>query len=107
MLYFVSVYGGCRYPRVLWTLCGGSHILHDRVIRAHISASKGDYAVAEPFYQAALAGCRQVLGDTHPDTLTSMDNLAILYQAKGDYAVAEPLYQSALAGCRQAAKLFT
>ena len=69
MLYFVSEYGGCRYPRVLWTLCGGSHILHDRVIWAHNSACKGDYAAAEPFYQAAPAGCRQVLWETLTQTL--------------------------------------
>ena len=43
-----------------------------------------------------------VLGDTHPDTLTSLNNLAILYYkaglngAQGRYEKAEPLYLECL-----------
>ncbi len=37
------------------------------------------------------------LGKTHPDTLTSLNNLAGLYQAQGRYSEAEPLYKEALA----------
>ncbi len=33
----------------------------------------------------------------HPDTATSLNDLAELYEATGDYAKAEPLYQNALA----------
>jgi tetratricopeptide (TPR) repeat protein len=36
------------------------------------------------------------LGKAHPDTATSLNNLAYLYQAKGDYDSAEPLYKRAL-----------
>ncbi len=38
-----------------------------------------------------------MLGQEHPDTATSLNNLAELYKAMGDYAKAEPLYRRALA----------
>ena len=34
---------------------------------------------------------RRVLGEEHPDTLISMNNLAVLYRDQGKYAQAEPL----------------
>ena len=37
------------------------------------------------------------MGTDHPDTATSLNNLASLYQAQGKYAEAEPLFQRALA----------
>ncbi len=37
------------------------------------------------------------MGDNHPRTATSLNNLAGLYQAQGRYKEAEPLYQQALA----------
>ena len=33
-----------------------------------------------------------MLGEEHPETLTSMNNLAVLYRAEGKYPQAEPLY---------------
>ncbi|MGA0200155.1 MAG: tetratricopeptide repeat protein, partial [Prochlorotrichaceae cyanobacterium] len=36
------------------------------------------------------------LGADHPDTATSLNNLAGLYRAQGRYSEAEPLYQRAL-----------
>ncbi len=38
-----------------------------------------------------------MLGPEHPDTLSSLNNLAILYKNQGKYEQAEPLYQRALA----------
>jgi CHAT domain-containing protein/Tfp pilus assembly protein PilF len=38
-----------------------------------------------------------VLGERHPDTATSLDNLAGLLKAQGDSAAARPLYEQALA----------
>ena len=40
--------------------------------------------------------CERVLGAEHPDTLTSVNNLAALYRATGRYAEAEPLYERVL-----------
>jgi hypothetical protein len=38
-----------------------------------------------------------VRGPEHPDTATSLNNLALLLQAQGDLAGARPLYERALA----------
>ena len=38
-----------------------------------------------------------MLGPEHPDTATSLNNLAVLLQAQGDLAGARPLFERALA----------
>ena len=55
------------------------------------------YAEARPLYERALAIREKVLGAEHPDTATSLNNLAALLQAQGDLAGARPLYERALA----------
>ncbi|NCS30836.1 MAG: CHAT domain-containing protein, partial [Microcystis aeruginosa F13-15] len=45
----------------------------------------------------ALAITKQQLGDNHPSTATSLNNLAGLYQSQGRYSEAEPFYKEALA----------
>ena len=61
------------------------------------TSAQGLYAKAEPLYQRALAISEKALGPEHPDTATSLNNLAVLYNNQGLYAKAEPLYQRALA----------
>ena len=39
---------------------------------------------------------RETLGDRHPNTLNSVNNLGLLLKAKGDLATAEPLQREAL-----------
>ncbi len=39
----------------------------------------------------------KALGPEHPDVATSLNNLALLYQAQGNYAEAEPLFRRSLA----------
>ncbi len=39
----------------------------------------------------------KALGPDHSDVATSLNNLAVLYDAQGRYAEAEPLYKRALA----------
>ena len=56
----------------------------------------GDYAKAEPLFEQALQIRKQVLGPEHPDTASSLNNLALLNVRIGDYAKAEPLLQQAL-----------
>ncbi len=51
---------------------------------------------AEPLYLHALEARERVLGRNHPDTLTSVNNLAILYHKQGRYSEAEPLLVRAL-----------
>ena len=43
------------------------------------------YAEALPLYQRALKIREKALGPEHPDTATSLNNLAALYQAMGAY----------------------
>ncbi|MFI2350391.1 tetratricopeptide repeat protein [Streptomyces sp. NPDC019443] len=51
---------------------------------------QGQDVRAIPLYEATLAQREQVLGDTHPDTLSSRNNLAYAYQAAGDLQRAIP-----------------
>jgi tetratricopeptide (TPR) repeat protein len=62
---------------------------------------QGKYTEAEPLYVECLAMRKQVLGDRHPSTLVSMNNLAALYDSQGKLAEAEPLYVECLAMHRQ------
>ncbi|MBT9449864.1 ATP-binding protein [Akkermansia glycaniphila] len=56
----------------------------------------GAYAQALPLYKQALRICEAALGDNHPSTATSYNNLAGLYKRQGDYERALPLYEKAL-----------
>jgi len=44
---------------------------------------------------------RETLGNRHPNTLTSINNLGMLLMDKGDLAAAEPLYREAMKGMRE------
>ncbi|MDS4056358.1 CHAT domain-containing tetratricopeptide repeat protein [Accumulibacter sp.] len=57
----------------------------------------GRPAEAIPFAELLCELCTTVLGADHPDTATSLNNLAMLHYALGDYARAEPVLQRALA----------
>src|SRR5260370_1130741 len=59
------------------------------------------YREAEPLLKRALAIREQQLGPQHPDTASSLNNLALLYRAQGKYEQAEPLLKRALAICEQ------
>jgi CHAT domain-containing protein len=43
-----------------------------------------------------VARAQQALGEEHPQTLTSVNNLAFLYESQGRYGEAQPLYRRAL-----------
>ncbi|MFF7866178.1 tetratricopeptide repeat protein, partial [Streptomyces qaidamensis] len=53
---------------------------------------QGRNAHTIPLRTAALAQCEQVVGDTHPQTLNSRNNLAGAYESAGDLGRAIPLY---------------
>jgi len=63
---------------------------------ANLYWNQGRYAEAEPLYLETLETRKRVLGDDHPDTLHSMNNLAIVYLDQGRYAEAEPLHLETL-----------
>ncbi len=57
----------------------------------------GDSAVqAIEYGELLVADYERVLGDTHPDTLTSRNNLAVAYDNAGRLAEAIPLYERTL-----------
>jgi tetratricopeptide (TPR) repeat protein len=55
----------------------------------------GLYDSAEPLCSYAMEIRERILGPEHPDTLTSVNNLALLLYVKGDHAGAEPLNRRA------------
>ena len=57
-------------------------------------ADKGRYDEAEELYKRALTGNEEKLGPKHPDTLRTVQNLAIVYADKGRYDETEKLSAS-------------
>ncbi|MFC4066705.1 FxSxx-COOH system tetratricopeptide repeat protein [Actinoplanes subglobosus] len=62
---------------------------------------QGALGRAVPLYEQALADRRRALGDDHPQTLVSVNNLAGAYESAGDLGRAVPLYEQALADHRR------
>jgi tetratricopeptide (TPR) repeat protein len=58
---------------------------------------RGTYALAISHFEHALATREQVFGPEHPDTATSLNDLAVLLQAQGELAVARTNFERALA----------
>src|SRR6266511_1513037 len=63
--------------------------------------SRGQNRQALALEEQALATCRRVLGDDHPDTLTSMNNLAETRRTLGDFEGARELFEETLARSRR------
>ncbi|MEM8503459.1 MAG: tetratricopeptide repeat protein [Cyanobacteria bacterium P01_D01_bin.1] len=59
--------------------------------------SLSQWGDAERWRQRAVEISKAELGDRHPSTATSLNNLALLYESQGRYSDAEPLYLDALA----------
>jgi tetratricopeptide (TPR) repeat protein len=57
---------------------------------------KGDYERAVAAIKKSLALAEKTVGPDHPDTATSLNNLAELYREHNRYTEAEPLYKRAL-----------
>ena len=57
---------------------------------------RGQYWEAEPLWKSELTICERVLGPEHFATLSSLNNLALVYWKQGKYEEAEPLYRQAL-----------
>eukprot|EP00607_Mallomonas_marina_P002558 CAMPEP_0182432890 /NCGR_PEP_ID=MMETSP1167-20130531/59605_1 /TAXON_ID=2988 /ORGANISM="Mallomonas Sp, Strain CCMP3275" /LENGTH=468 /DNA_ID=CAMNT_0024620949 /DNA_START=351 /DNA_END=1757 /DNA_ORIENTATION=+ len=61
---------------------------------------QGKVEMAEAMLSESLAARRLVLGDLHPDTVTSIRTLGVLYRREKQYALAEPLYSEYLDALR-------
>jgi tetratricopeptide (TPR) repeat protein len=73
--------------------------LRSAIGRTHIAL--GLYEAAEPHLRRALEIRHKLLGDDHPDTLTTMYDLGIVLHDLGRLAEAEPLYRVSLEGRRR------
>ncbi|MDP2134798.1 MAG: tetratricopeptide repeat protein, partial [Sulfuritalea sp.] len=71
-----------------------------RVIGSYDYAA-GHYAAALEWQEAAREGLTKLLGEDHPDTLTSMNDLASTLQAQGNLGGALELNKSVLASRRR------
>ncbi len=85
---------------VLW-LCSTSAFAQVEPWQGHMVAGvqayqQGNYPEAEKQLVAALKEA-EGLGPQDPRLATTLNNLALLYDAQGKYAEAEPLYKRALA----------
>ena len=58
---------------------------------------RAQYTQAEPLFLRALAIREKRLGPEHPDTASTLNNLAVTYRVQGKYEQAEPLFLHALA----------
>jgi tetratricopeptide (TPR) repeat protein len=57
---------------------------------------RGDYGKAVLWQREGLEATERLLGKEHPETLTSVNNLALLLMDQGDYEPVGPLYRRAL-----------
>ena len=62
----------------------------------YLLQAQGNLLDAEPLFERALAIREKVLGSEHPDTATSLSDLAILMRKRGDLASAASYSQRAL-----------
>jgi Flp pilus assembly protein TadD len=61
-----------------------------------IADKQGEYEDAEAMHRQTLQLTETVLGKDHPDTLTSMNNLAVSLRLQGKCAEAEAMHKRAL-----------
>jgi tetratricopeptide (TPR) repeat protein len=60
-----------------------------------------DYPKALEWYNKALTITEKVLGKEHPDTATTYNNIACIYDSQGDYILALEWYMKALTICER------
>ena len=58
------------------------------------SSERGNFAAAETLERRSLGLRRDLLGPSHPDTLESMNNLALTLRAQGDLPGAQELHET-------------
>jgi tetratricopeptide (TPR) repeat protein len=63
--------------------------------------SRGQYRQALALYERALVGRKRVLGDHHPDTLTSLNDLADIRRSLGDFQGARQVFEQTSAARRR------
>ncbi|KAK9384161.1 hypothetical protein V1515DRAFT_589424, partial [Lipomyces mesembrius] len=87
---------GEEHPATLWSMNSLAVLFNRKGNLASLFNRKGKYETAEPLCKETLRLRKKVLGEEHPDTLTSMHSLASLFHSQGKYEGAEPLYKETL-----------
>ncbi|CUS15720.1 unnamed protein product, partial [Tuber aestivum] len=59
---------------------------------------KGKHGESEAVHRRVLEGSEKILGPDHPDTLTSVNNLATVLKTQGKYDESEVMHRHALEG---------
>ena len=77
---------------------GESSLEFPALVFARFYRDQGWYKEAEQLYGRTLKSMEERLGRDHPDTLQTVQNLAIVYSSQGLYEEAEQLYGRALKG---------
>jgi len=72
-----------------------SHLLN--ALASYRHGALAAYVQARPLFERALAIKEKALGPEHPETATSLNNLALLLWEQGDYSAPRPLYERTLA----------
>ena len=75
-----------------------ARLLNEVAVQHHY---RGDSRAARALFEEVYATWRRVLGDEHPDTLTSANNLAETRRAQGDHAGARALHEEVYATRRR------
>jgi CHAT domain-containing protein/tetratricopeptide (TPR) repeat protein len=70
--------------------------LPEQQTRANALVARGRYREAQPLLEKQRDIRRKVLGEEHPDTAMSYNNVGLNLQAQGQYAAAAEVYQKAL-----------
>ncbi|MCJ1471355.1 hypothetical protein MMC07_010003, partial [Pseudocyphellaria aurata] len=86
-------------PRERKSLIHWSEVLNKA---GRYAALHGNYSTAEEMTGRALEEGTKMLGKTHPDTLTSVNNLASVLLEQGEYEAAEQMSRRALDGREKA-----
>ncbi len=68
-----------------------------KAVECVLLLAQGEQSEAELYFREALESRRRVLGDDHPETLTSLNNMGGLLKAQGKLSEAEALLLPAVA----------
>ncbi len=92
-----------RWVLLLWLACAGPVVVAGEaewkanILAGQLAYNRGDYRGATAPFELALKEAELVFGREHPNTASTVERVATLYQAQGRYADAESLFRRSLA----------
>ncbi len=88
-----------RVVQMYRSVLGERHLEYTAMSLSFLSAlyvAQGDFARAEPLFQQEMDIRRNIQGESHPEFVGTLNNLATMYKDQGDLAKAEPLFRQTL-----------